>query len=88
MDKKLVGDWGGDAGGSLVEIFFYSDGTFETNILLGGGDENFGVWKTKGDELLLTFEAGMLGFRYRINANSLVLTNVKTGGSMELSKYS
>ena len=86
MDKKLIGNWAGSAGGSRIEILFNSDGSFDTNIPFAGGSESFGVWMDKGGELLLTLEAGQLGFRYSISGNTLNLTNAKTGAAIKLTK--
>ena len=86
MDRNLLGKWAGDVGGTRIEILFNSDESFDTNIPFGGGTETFGVWLDKGGELLLTLEAGQLGFRYSISGNTLKLTNAKTGMSMELLK--
>ena len=86
MDMRLIGRWVGYPGGDKIEILFNSDGSFDTNVPFAGGSETFGVWKDKEGELLLTLEAGHLGFIYLIDEDTLSLTNVKTGVSMDLAK--
>ena len=86
MDYRLHGNWIGYVDDIRIEILFNSDGSFDTNFPFAGGSETFGVWLDKEGELLLTLEAGQLGFRYTVIENTLKLTNVKTGIQMELSK--
>jgi len=86
MDKNLLGNWSAFADGIHIEILFNSDGSFDTNIPFAGGSETFGVWLDKEGELLLTLEAGQLGFRYSISGSTLYLTNAKTGANLELSR--
>ena len=86
MDRNLLGSWSGNLGGSRIEILFNSDGSFDTNVPFAGGSETYGVWMDKGGELLLTLEAGQLGFRYSVSGGTLSLTNVATGMEVELYK--